>query len=127
MSKVTVNPSDRKRLRNAVLAIERAVEKTSAQRPDAGPRKKLPNETFAVVVEKDGGFAGANGSADCTFTYTAKNLRGDVTYGEDLPVRWARTPLQEFAEATAGLGCFNEDGEFELWAVDETPVCDPPA
>jgi hypothetical protein len=62
--------------------------------------------TFAVILTKDGGVAGGP-AAECTYTYTVKNLAETVTLGTGLTPQRARAHFTEYwyagATATQGL------------------------
>lgn len=126
MPKVFLKKSDSKRIRETVLAHERAVEKTRAKRPDAALRKDMPNRTFAVRVTIDGGVSGTTGSITCTWTYTVTTLEGSVTLGTAKTPEARRIPNQKYTSTPAGsigLACFDEDGAFMLIWANETTDC----
>lgn len=93
-------------------------------------RLGLPSDplggTFAVKVTKDGGDAGSE-DADCTFTYTVKDLAGNELGTAMTPKRPRFTHVEYAQPATdsPGLAYYDDQGDLQLYeAVEEIPETD---
>jgi len=93
-------------------------------------RLGLPSDplggVFAAKVTKDGGSAGSK-DADCTFTYTVKDLAGNEL-GTTLTPKRPRFTHVEYAQPSAdspGLAYYDDQGALQLYdAVEEIPETD---
>jgi hypothetical protein len=81
---------------------------------------------FAVKVSKDGGSAGSK-DADCTFTYTVKDLLSyqiGTTMTPKRP-RFTKVEYEEPGADSPGLAYYDQEGAIQLYeAVEERPKTD---
>lgn len=81
---------------------------------------------FPVALTQTGGVSGTNQSANCTFTYTVKDVSGTKTLGTGIALTgkgngWRGLQL-ELAAATYGFAYFHTDGTVKLIFADEYPA-----